>query len=65
MMLRLLLHAYRKHYGLSLRDLEGHVGISYVTLHRFEKGRPIMQDDLIRLWQWLMKPDKPVPAKKS
>ena len=58
MMLRLLLRAYREYNKLSLRDLERMTGVSYVTLHRFEHGRPIQHPELIKIWQWLMKEPK-------
>ena len=54
MMLRLLLKTYREHHRLSLRDLGQRTGISYVTLHRFEKGRTITHTAFTKLWNWLL-----------
>lgn len=59
MMLRVLLGAYRQVHQLSLRDLERRIGVSYVTLHRFERGHSIRHLELVKIWQWLLAKEKP------
>jgi transcriptional regulator with XRE-family HTH domain len=59
MMLRILLQTYRQHRGLTLRQMEKQTGVSYVTLHRFEHGKPIIHEELVKIWLWLMNKEKP------
>ena len=53
MMLRELLLVYRKSKGLSLRAIARQCKVSHVTLHRFEKGHPIMDAEFVKIWTWL------------
>lgn len=55
MMLVTLIKTYRQQHGLSLRSMAKITGLSYVTLHRLEKGRPIMSDEWSKLWQWMLR----------
>jgi hypothetical protein len=57
-MLRILLQTYQDHHGITLRDLERLTGVSFVTLHRFIKGKPIEGDSMVKIWTWLLSPKK-------
>lgn len=50
-----ILKVYRKTLSLGLPEMAGILGIPKTILYRFECGRPIAQNHLIAIMQWLWK----------
>ena len=51
-----MLKIYRQRYELSLRKLAPEIGIGYATLMRIEQGQDIDAATLLKLINWMTKP---------
>lgn len=52
--LRKLIQAYFWANHISLREFQKETGINFTALSRFvNAGRPLSQENLIKLWTWL------------
>lgn len=53
MLLAALLKAYRTQHGVSVRKLAKVIGISHSSLFKFENGKALESDQLIKVLRWM------------
>lgn len=50
-----LLNCYRRFYNVTVRDLAKAIGVSPATVSRIEHGKPMDQQTLLKVLNWLFK----------
>lgn len=55
MMMRYVVHGWRKYCGLTIRDAAERIGIDKSAFLRLENGKPLNEKNLAAVMTWLLK----------